>query len=363
MTTRCGQILSLAKSKAALHCAFMATSNAFNHNEIAASLGMLAPRLMEGAALSGAPQRLTAGASQETWAFAVESAGRKTQMILRRRGPVTDGQSAAVLLASEAAVLSAAVKAGVKAPQVHHVCIPEDGLGEAYVMEALVGETIGVKILRDPALTHARSLLAGQLGQALASIHATPVPETAGLETSNGSDQVHRYRELYDQLTADDPATRRPVMELTFAWLAQNPPTALPTCLVHGDFRLGNFMVDQAGLVGVLDWELCHIGDPREDIGWICVNSWRFGQPQNQVGGFGALSALLNAYQEAGGQQFELGEIAWFQLLGSLKWGVMCLIMHQAFASGADAGIERGMIGRRASEAEIDMLDLLDQLA
>jgi aminoglycoside phosphotransferase (APT) family kinase protein len=130
--------------------------------------------------------------------------------------------------------------------------------------------------------------------------------------------------------------------------------------LVHGDFRNGNLMVNEDGLAAVLDWELAHQGDPREDLGWICVNSWRFGVRDNKVGGFGTLDELLAGYQTSGGQSFEPKDLNWFQALGSFKWGIMCLIMYQAFATKADPSIERAMIGRRASEAEIDLLNLIE---
>ena len=119
-------------------------------------------------------------------------------------------------------------------------------------------------------------------------------------------------------------------------------------------------MVDETGLAAVLDWELAHLGDPREDIAWVCVNSWRFGQSQNRVGGFGNLGDLLNAYNQKTGQDILASEIDWWEMLGSLKWGVMCMIMYEAFRSGADASVERAAIGRRVSETEIDLINLLE---
>ena len=110
----------------------------------------------------------------------------------------------------------------------------------------------------------------------------------------------------------------------------------------------------------MLDWELAHIGDPREDIAWLCVNSWRFGQTQNRVGGFGHLSDLLETYNAKSGTEISSNDIDWWEMLGSLKWGVMCMIMYEAFRSGADASVERAAIGRRVSETEIDLINLLE---
>jgi aminoglycoside phosphotransferase (APT) family kinase protein len=175
-----------------------------------------------------------------------------------------------------------------------------------------------------------------------------------GLNQSDGPAQLDRYRAIYASF-----GVQRPVMELAFSWLARHAPAARPLTLVHGDFRNGNLMVAPHGLAAVLDWELAHIGDPREDLGWICVNSWRFGASHNPVGGFGSRADLLAGYHDAGGQKTSEDELRWFEVLGTLKWGVMCLIMYSAYATGADPSVERAMIGRRASETEIDLINLL----
>ena len=119
-------------------------------------------------------------------------------------------------------------------------------------------------------------------------------------------------------------------------------------------------MIGEDGLRAVLDWELAHLGDPREDIGWICVNSWRFGTPQNRVGGIGQLEDLLSAYSEAGGRAIRPKDINWWEMLGSLKWGIMCMIMYDTYRSGADVSAERVAIGRRISETEIDLINLME---
>jgi aminoglycoside phosphotransferase (APT) family kinase protein len=100
-----------------------------------------------------------------------------------------------------------------------------------------------------------------------------------------------------------------------------------------------------------------------EDLGWICVNSWRFGEWRKPVGGFGGYRDLLDGHAAAGGAPVSLERLLFWQALGSLKWGVMCLMMYASFASGADRSIERAMIGRRASETEIDLVLLMEQSA
>ena len=299
-------------------------------------------------------KRLSGGASQETWALS----GSGHEAILRRApgGTSAARSSAAIGLPAEAALIAAAEATGVPVPKVLHVLEDKDNLGDGFVMSRVHGETIARPILRDGVFAAARTALPAQCGKALAAIHAIPTEDLPYVITvSGGLEQIAQYEEIYRSF--DVP---RPVLELALQWLKANAPEPLKPVLVHGDFRLGNLMVDADGLVAVLDWELAHLGDPREDIAWICVNSWRFGQSQNRVGGFGQLEDLLAAYNQASGQAFTTRDIDWWEMLGTLKWGVMCMIMYEAFRSGADPSVERAAIGRRVSETEIDLINLLE---
>lgn len=304
-------------------------------------------------------KRLSGGASQETWAFDVEAGGTSIPLILRRApgGAAAPRASEAVTLATEAVLLAATGKAGVRVPEVLHVSPPGSELGEAFVMRRVSGETLGRKILRDEEFQLARTRLTKDCGEALARIHAVPAAGFETLPRSLGADQIAKYEAVYHSFNLP-----RPVLELAFAWLKAHAPEPATPVLVHGDFRLGNLIVDQNGLSAVLDWELAHIGDPREDIAWLCVNSWRFGHTEKRVGGFGDLSELLDAYAAAGGQRFTPAEIDWWEIMGSLKWGVMCMTMYGAYKTGADPSVERAAIGRRVSENEIDLINLFEGL-
>lgn len=302
-------------------------------------------------------KRLSGGASQETWAFDAVHAQGKDKLILRRApgGVAVARSSEAIGLATEATLLAAAAEAGVPVPRVLYVSPVGSALGEAFIMARIDGETIARKILRDAAFASARQVLASQCGVALAGIHAISADRLPELPVSQGIDQIAKYETIYRSFKLP-----RPVFELTFRWLKENAPAPLPPVLVHGDFRLGNLIVDSGGLSSVLDWELAHIGDPREDLAWLCVNSWRFGNSERRVGGFGDLTLLLEAYARSGGATLKSADIDWWEILGSLKWGVMCMIMYSAFKSSADPSVERAAIGRRVSETEIDLINLLE---
>ena len=320
--------------------------------DVAARLGAIAGVLVPGTQGIAGFTRLTGGASMETWAF--EAGGQP--LILRRRTGVADehpGRKPPLRL--EAEVIAAATAAGVPAPEVVHVCADEDGLGEAYVMRRVSGETLGKRIATDAAFAPARAMLARQCGAALARIHATP-PVTA-LATVDARDTLANY-----EATWRASGAVRPTIEAAFRWLERRLPEETATTLVHGDFRNGNLMVDpETGLVAVLDWELAHLGDPAEDLGWLCTASWRFGQPGRRVGGFGAVADLLAGYAEAGGTPISAERLDFWTMVGSLKWGVMTTMMYATWAADPSAGPERAVIGRRLSETEADIVAILER--
>jgi aminoglycoside phosphotransferase (APT) family kinase protein len=326
--------------------------------DVLAALPRLAQRLGgEGAVLAGA-ERLSGGASMETWAFAVEAPGAaRRDLILRRRSAPFDPESSrAISLSGEAALISAVRRTGAPAPPLVHLCDDQDGLGECHVTQRIAGETLGRRIVADARFDAVRPKLARQCGEILAQIHATPAPPQAGLKSADFLGELGRYEEVYRSSGAE-----RPVLELAFQHLKAHAPQPAPLVLLHGDFRNGNLMISPVdGVAAVLDWELSHIGDPAEDLGWICVNSWRFGRPDRPVGGFGDYADLLEGYEAAGGAPVSLQRLRTWQALGSLKWGVMCLMMYQSWAGGLEASVERPMIGRRVSETEIDLVNLLE---
>jgi aminoglycoside phosphotransferase (APT) family kinase protein len=327
----------------------------FDQAQLTAGLQRLAAALVPGARRVDAVQRLSGGASQETWAFEVQFGDGSVPFVLRRMPEgVLDRARMMAGPEAEAHLISAAGAAAVPVPAVRHVLRPADGLGRGFVMERLRGETLGRRIVRDARFADARRLLACQCGAAMARIHALPTEELPALRV--GGPQA----ELRVQLDAHrGHGTVRPVFELAFQWLRRHcPGEPAGLGLVHGDFRNGNLVVDERGLVGVLDWELAHLGDPMEDLGWICVNAWRFGAIDLPVGGFGTREDLFEGYESAGGR-VDAARVRYWEVLGTLKWGVVCEAMARAWISGHERDVEKAAIGRRASEAEIDLLALL----
>lgn len=322
-------------------------------SDLADKLDALARRRFAGAAGVADVRRMTAGATQEVWRFELVN-GARTPLVLRRAPGGDRISPSAVGLETEAALIAAAAAAGVPAPRVRHVLEPGDGLGHGFIMEFIDGETLGGRIVKSDALAGARPLLARQCGEVLARIHTVDPAAFPGLRRQSP-------RELIDQYLAAFRASGwpRPVFELAFRWLAEHcPPPPHEMKLVHGDFRNGNLIVGPDGVRAVLDWEIAHIGDPMEDLGWICTSAWRFGRMDKPVGGFGEREDLWAGYEAAGGAPVSRDHARWWEVYGSMRWGVMCAGMTAAFR-GADPSVERAVIARRTSENEIDLMRLL----
>ena len=326
-------------------------------NPLAAPLADAVRRGIPGTTGITGLKRLSGGASQETWAFDATTESAAIPLILRRApgGTRSQGRSGtAAGLETEAALIRLAGEAGVVVPPVRMVLDEADGVGSGFVMDRIEGETIARKILRDAEFAAARPKLAGQCGEVLARLHRIDKAKLPPLRVSPARAEIDQYFETYKL-----HGHPHPVFELAFRWLKDNAPSdATELTLVHGDFRHGNLMIGPEGLRAVLDWELAHVGDPMEDLAWICVNSWRFGNIDNPVGGFGQREDLFAGYEAAGGDRVDPARVKFWEVLGTLKWGVMCTTMVMAFKAG-DRSVERATIGRRSSETEIDLLRLL----
>ena len=299
--------------------------------------------------------RLSGGASQETWSFDIVHPGGNIGAILRRAPPGYGASpSRAAGLDAEATLMQLAYDAGIPSPRVMHVLAPQDELGTGFIMQRVEGETIARKILRDAEFAEARPMLARQLGRVAAGIHslsASKLPKLREMtSTTEIADLTREYRGF---------GWPRPVFELALRWLGEHDPgPSADVTLVHGDFRHGNLIIGPDGVRAVLDWELAHTGDPMEDLGWICVNSWRFGEIDKPVGGFGSREELFEGYEGAG-RRVDSARVKFWEVMGTLRWGVMCCGMMQRFRIGPEHSIERAVIGRRSSETEIDLLRLL----
>lgn len=300
-------------------------------------------------------KQLTGGAHQETWAFDAINRANITPLILRRLSDDALSSEGTVTPECEAHLIRCAGECGVPTASVRYILEPRDKLGRGFISTRIEGEALARRVLRDAAFADLRPRLAFQCGAILARIHAMPLNKLPALRTRFAAEQLDELYETYRSFGGGSP-----VYELAFRWLRARLP-AKPSAprLLHGDFRNGNLIVAPDGVRAVLDWELAHIGDPAQDLGWMTVNSWRFGVIDKAAGGFGSVEQLLEGYRAEGGEAIDTERVLYWRTFGSLRWGLICRSMARSAQAGMPIPLERAMIGRRISETELDLLDIL----
>ena len=271
--------------------------------------------------------------------------------VLRRAASPALMAGRALSHAAEAAVIRTAAAGGVLAPEIVAELEPGDGLGSGYLMRALPGTADPAAILAGPAPER----LLAEIGAQLAAVHRIDAPDLPELEAAAG---VAELRAQFMEYGGD-----RPILALALHWLAHNTPAPTPPRLVHGDLRLGNLLVEDGTLTGVLDWELAHRGDPHEDLAFGCMTVWRFARADRPAFGLGSIDALVAAYRGAGGAAFEPARFRFWLIYRTVWWALGCLKMGSFWRSGSDRSLERAVIARRTGEQELDLLLLLEEAA
>ncbi len=309
--------------------------------------------------------RLSGGASRETWSFDVIETDKTPIPLILKRDPViylsdgsftTEGTRLSVERATEGRLIELAGQAGVPVPDVPFYLPADDRTTDGFVMARLEGEALGRRILRDDALAKARDKLAFECGHAAARLHDVALADLPALKSMDAPVALAYYHDIM-------AATGHPYpgFEYGFRWLEERLEQAGSRhCLVHGDFRNGNILVGADGLLGVLDWESAHLGNPLFDLGWICVRSWRYGHNNKPVGGFGEIDDLLAGYEAGGGAPVSADALHYWEVFGTLRWGILCIMMAFQHLDSPLGSFEKAAIGRRSAETEYDLLQLLD---
>ncbi len=265
----------------------------------------------------------------------------------------------------ETAALRLAEAAGAPVAHVYEVCTDDSWFGEPFFISSRIeGDSLPRNILRRIAADASLGPRIGaQLGTAFAAIHAvdaTALPDAlhrSPLDVAPSAGALDLLQEQLEALLQPSPA-----LALGLRWLRENQPDPPPRrTLIHGDVRNGNILVGDGGLNAILDWEGCHSGDPHEDLGWLCVRTWRFGNDALEVGGFSPLQPMVEAYQEAGAH-YDPHAYAWWKVLGTLKWGLGLAKQAREHLDGTHRYIAMAGSGRRVCELEYDLLRLLSRL-
>lgn len=232
-------------------------------------------------------------------------------------------------------------------------------LGVPFLVSRRVGgRTVPRQILRAVAERPGLgTTLARQCGETLAALHGL---DPAGLpgDVSRLVDPTPTvaYTEHLRSVAAS--LAPSPVMALGQRWLARHHPEAAKPCLVHGDMRNGNLIVDDDGLAAVVDWELAHVGDAMEDLAWLCLRCWRFRADHLEVGGFASLTELSDAYEKAGGT-WRPDAFHWWKVARTMWWCLVLQLQAEAFAASISSSLVLAASGRRVAELEYDLLMLI----
>ena len=245
---------------------------------------------------------------------------------------------------------------------VHHIGIPvpkpvfelddADGLGRGYVVECVYGETLPKRLMNDLEFSSARSRFATECGEILARLHAIdPTGASFLVNVPDSKDPVAAQTARYDSYSEAYPA-----IELGLRWLHIHRPQPRKNHLLHGDFRNGNLIVDRRGIRAVLDWECAHLGDPMEDIGWLCTRSWRFGNPERPVGGIGTKGEFAAAYHSNGGAQIDWEAVHWWEVFGLVRWAILNVMQAHGHISGQRRDIPFAACGRNICVIEYDLM-------
>jgi aminoglycoside phosphotransferase (APT) family kinase protein len=290
------------------------------------------------------PVLLAGGASKEAWA--VDAGGER---LLVRRAAVGVIHRHTLSLKHEFEVLEAAYEAGVKVPRPIRYIEDLDGR-EAFVMERLEGETIGRRVVRMDLPAE----LPLQLADELAKIHAIPRERLPFLEEA-------RLERMVVEL--DDIGEPHPAIELGLWWLRENRPPPRTPVVSHGDYRIGNVVVDERGLVGILDWEFAHVDEPVRDLGFGLVRAWRFGVDDKRYGGIADVEPFLERYNERTGSDVRPEELDYWEIAGNVGWAIGCVTQAQRHLSGQDRSVELAILGRLGAEVEYEICHLLEQAA
>ena len=306
---------------------------------------------------------LAGGASRESWSLVATVGGEAQTLVLRKDYP-TQMNDNALTRVEEFTLMRAAFEAGVRVAKVRFVCDDPEVLGlPFFLMDYVAGESIGRKVIRAPELERARDLLPEQMAAQLARIHQIDAtrddlsflsrPE-AGM--SPARDAVESVYTLLDALEI-----RNPAFEFALRWAARQAPATADLTFIHGDFRLGNLLVDDEGLTAVIDWEFGHVGDPHEEIGYLCMRDWRFGNDHLRAAGLCDRERFITAYEAQSGRSINRATADWWEILGNIRWGAICLSQANRHLSGQDPSVELASLGRRSSEMQLEALRLIEQ--
>jgi aminoglycoside phosphotransferase (APT) family kinase protein len=294
--------------------------------------------------------RAEGGFSNETWFLDVESSGVTEALVLRRQALV--GPLEPYDLERESAVIEALAHSEVPVPEVRLFCGDAEVIGSPFMVmdlvEGAVPEYRNLPEYRRWADPRNRSEMAREMVRMLALIQQAPVgtgrlAEVLGEPPPNAPPVLQRVRRILATLEWQvGAAAVPPVLRETAAWLEENAPAEVTEwVLVHGDYKVGNFIWQGNSIVAVLDWEEAGLGDPFEDLGYLCHPVMRSRAPE-LMGMLVPLPELAAIYESELGRPLDLPRVHYYMIY-ALYFHLYTLVSGVVAAvNGADLRVGLG---------------------
>ncbi|GAB4314503.1 MAG: phosphotransferase family protein [Phototrophicales bacterium] len=305
---------------------------------------------------------LAGGASRDSWMLDAQI-GEAIHKLVLRKDYATQMNEKALTRRQEFDLMQRALDSGVKVARVRFICDDDSILGQPFfLMDFVDGISIGPKVMQLPELEQARHVLPEQMAEQLAKIHAMPVDDFDWLDRPTTGKTPAQYTVEQTYAILDATGAHVPAFEYALRWAERHAPTDPEVTFVHGDFRIGNLLVNTQGLAAVIDWEFGHMGSPIEEIGYLCMRDWRFGNDHLHAAGLCPRERFIQAYEQFSGRQVDRHAADWWEIVGNLRWGIICLAQANRHLSGEDPSVELASLGRRSAEMQLEALRLIEKI-
>ncbi|MDD2058386.1 phosphotransferase family protein [Pseudomonas putida] len=307
---------------------------------------------------------LSGGAIQENWLVDAEfsdgpHAGIQALVV---RSDAASGVASSHGRAQEFALVKAAYDAGVTVPEPLSLCTDVRVLGRPFFVMRRIQGTASAHLICRPGSPWGgdRGELAERLGREMARIHSIRLPHPE-LEFLPSYDQapslylIEKYRAFLDS-----HHTAYPALEWGLRWLERHAPQRDLVVLCHRDLRTGNYMVDENGLTGIIDWEFAGWSDPLEDIGWFCAKCWRFGQDALEAGGIGEREAFYRGYEVESGRTIPREHVRYWEVMAHLHWAIVSIQQAERHQTGEENSLLLALTGHITPQLEWEILNMTE---
>lgn len=282
--------------------------------------------------------RIHGGASRETYRFRANYAGRERRLILRRDPPASLIETER---STEYRAYEAFHKLGLPVPEPVALELESAALERPFfIMEEVADCAVASILAPDPYGAH-REKIGEQFFTVLGQIAAAD-PRAIGVgdfegETDPAKTALHEV-ERWEKVIDEDEREPQPIARAAIRWLKRNPPPpAKKIGVVHGDYRTGNFLFDTDGNIrAILDWEMTHLGDPLEDLGWAIDPLWSHGDPSRPAGTIDRARAL-SIWEKVSGMKIDRDALAWWEIFAGLKGAAIWISAAREYADGRNA--------------------------